>query len=138
MILFIILYILFSLVEGVRDGFFYHYKMSNVVQDKYNAHIIFTAERVIVLVIMYVVTYLSFNSYLFSLLILLAQFLMFSFFHNGAYYEMRHFLNKEIYAHGFFDSSKTSTSKIELNTLNRTILFVLGLAIYIIACKYYC
>lgn len=57
------------------------------------------------------------------------------FFHLGAMYQVRHWLNKEIYTFGFFsNASKSSTSLwdkyLPMDGFTRTLLFLIGSIFY--------
>lgn len=63
--------------------------------------------------------------------------IMHSFFHLGALYQVRHWLNERIYEYGFFDNgSKTSTALWDalfpLTIEIRILLLIVGTAFYII------
>lgn len=58
---------------------------------------------------------------------------IYSFFHNGVYYAMRHKIDKEVYPKGFWDASTTSQATIELGIGMRTAIAIVGfVGIYLI------
>jgi len=122
-----ILWIIYASLEGIREGYYFHYKTK--VATRINEHIMFTIQRVIVWIP-------------FSFLLLLGLerkieylnpiFLIFLFMlpHNGFYYLTRDKLDNS-YPNGFFsNSSDSSTSWMDKKGLTssniRLALFIIG------------
>jgi hypothetical protein len=122
MIIPFLLWILYSLLSGVKDGVLYHLKDFNR-ELNFNEHIIYTLERTVVCILIVLLCN--------SVIIIPSLLLSFSFVHNGAYYTTRNKLNSMIYPKRWFAQSTSSKAKLtNINTpINRTILFVLGVLI---------
>jgi len=118
LILYTIVWILYSIVEGVREAYYF----DNFPRPtKFNIHIIFMLQRILVL--MYAV-----DVFHWTIGIVYACF--FPFFHDGAYYFTRHMLNKGVYAKGFWDQpSKSSTALMDFPTWMRILLLGCGVII---------
>lgn len=127
MILFIlfVIWILFSYLEGKRDASFFHANVSSPNPVAENLHWLFTFTRTIVLGL---ITWIIFSKYSISVTIIYAFSLsmIFSWIHNGVYYHIRHKLDSNSYPKGFYDTSTTSTSIIELDYSIRTLLALIG------------
>lgn len=119
----------FAIIDGITDAYYWHIAMNVNKFDykKFNLHKWSVIKRGIVL--------FGITVYDYNFLLIIPFIIMFSFFHNGAYYEFRKKLsNKTIYKKGWFDQSTTSTSKWTfINTpLVRSILFIIGIILNII------
>ncbi len=126
-----LIWILYSVIEGIRDAIFYHHY--NLKSERlFNEHIVFVIQRLIVSVILCLLS----NNWL----LMISLILSFSFFHNGSYYTMRNYLNKKIYYYDnlydkkWFAQSTTSISfwTKYMTPLNRTILFLMSIGILFI------
>ncbi|PCI28126.1 hypothetical protein COB55_04420 [Candidatus Wolfebacteria bacterium] len=109
----------FSIVEGIRDGIFYfHY--NHKFPRTFNEHIIFIIERSLMAGVLIYVTNWWF---------IIPMVLSFSFIHNGVYYTTRNHLDNNLYEKKFWDQSETSTSIFTdiMTPLVRTVLFLLSL-----------
>ena len=51
----------------------------------------------------------------------------YSFFHNGFYYMTRHKLDKEVYSKGFWDDSDSSSALLNIGSIFRTAMMILGI-----------
>lgn len=123
----LILWIVFCVFEGIREGNYWHHVNITSIYPKYNIHALFLSQRLLV------AYSLSFNSNV--LLSLLIMALIFSFIHNGVYYTTRYFLsNKTIYKKTWFDQSKSSTSVLTdvMTPIGRSIFFLIGVVTFII------
>lgn len=100
-----LIWIIYSLTEGVREGFYWNYENISKRVCEFDINRIHTLQRTSVLVI--------FGGFLihtlgwYSLLSLACMFLMFSFFHNGTYYYTRNKLKPGLYKKGWSDESRT-------------------------------
>ncbi|MBF9237468.1 hypothetical protein I2I05_08660 [Hymenobacter sp. BT683] len=120
---------LYASISGFKDSILYSRTAADAT--KYNEHLLYIAERVVVLVIVAVSTQLGLIP---ALAAILGFALMFSFSHNQSYYLGRNIIDGT--THGFTYSSKSSTAKIEMGFKLRATLFVLGLVLHvgIVAC----
>lgn len=144
-IFFFSVWVLYALIEGGREGFYWHYKA--IASDSYDfdLHPFFAVQRGIVLMIMYlgvaIQGYLLDDPYyvIAACVLLVANTLLFSFFHNGAMYTMRNKLDKKIYPKKWFSQSTTSQAKLTflMTPISRTIQMVLGVTLYIITLIYF-
>lgn len=126
MLLSLILWIVFCIFEGIREGNYWHHVNINSNYPKHNIHALFLSQRILV-------AYgLSFNGD--ALLNLMVMALVFSFIHNGTYYTTRYFLsNRTIYKKTWFDQSKSSTAVLTdiMTPIGRSIFFLIGIVIFI-------
>lgn len=132
------MWIIYCIIEGFREGYYWHYKNRGDDNNQYDIHKIFSVQRGLVLntmgllafVTLYKITGLLVIMSLFkSVLFILSLMLIFSFIHNGMYYTTRNILDKNIYNLKWKDHSTTSTAKWTkfLTFRNRTIMFALGM-----------
>jgi len=133
-----LLWIGYSILEGFREGYYWHYKSRGEDGNRYEIHPVFSAQRGLVLAVMFMLVFITTHK-LFGLILMtsllkagfftFSLMLIFSFIHNGVYYTTRNVLNKKIYKLKWKDHSKTSTAKWTkfLTFRNRTIMFALGL-----------
>lgn len=123
-----LIWILYSLTEGVREGFYWHYENISKRVCSFDINPIFHLQRLLVLLLTggLLVHTLGW----FSLLSLLCMIMMFSFFHNGTYYYTRNKLHEGTYPKGWSDESKSFPPfHTSLYTYKkRTISLILGLA----------
>ena len=115
----LVLWILYSGFEGIREGYYFNCFPKPAKPD---IHILFTLQRLTVILVMCAT----------SPLIFLAMALMFPFFHDGFYYATRHKLNVVVYPKGFWsDPSSTSTALLNFKLKDR-ILMLVGSVVIII------
>ena len=121
-----LIWIGYSLTEGIREGFYWHYEnISRKVCD-FDINPVFNLQRALVLLISggFMVQILGW----YSLFSLLSMILMFSFFHNGTYYYTRNKLSGKTYEKGWKDESRTFPPFTPLMTYNkRTIAMSIGI-----------
>lgn len=124
----LLLWMGYSLLEGFREGFYWHYKALGEDNQKFEIHPIFATQRGIVLLLIGLAL-LNCLIWWKILLFLVGLSLIFSFLHNGSYYTTRNCLNPNIYKDKWKAQSTTSTAKLTklMNFRNRTIFFVVGL-----------
>ncbi len=121
-----LLWIAYSLTEGIREGFYWHYENKSKRVCDFDVNPMFHIQRVLVLILTggFMVHTLGW----YSLLSLASIMMMFGFFHNGSYYYTRNKLDKEIYQKGWKDESKTFPHLSILTTYNkRTITMCVGI-----------
>jgi len=126
-----LIWVIYSMIEGLREGFFWHFKANTKRDCQFELHPIFAFQRSIVLSL---IGLLLFNSIgLYSIPTILSMMLIFSFFHNGTYYVTRNKLDNNIYKLGWIDQSTTSTAKMTkiMNYRNRTIFMIIGVLLQV-------
>lgn len=124
-IILILAWVNIALAEGMRDGFYYHARMTSTNCDKHNIHWLFTFERAIALGLIcwiHAISHSLLNTGVFAFSLIL----IFSFLHNGRYYMTRNFLDKNVYPKGWWDSSTTSESFLEFSAVARTFMAIVG------------
>ena len=120
-----LIWIVYSLTEGMREGFYWHYENSCKKVCDFDINPIFHLQRVLVLLISSVVMVDTLGWY--SLLSSICMILIFSFFHNGTYYHTRNKLGGKLYPKGWCDESKTFPPFTPLMKYSkRTIAMVVG------------
>ncbi len=129
-----LIFIIYALIEGFREGFYWHFKNTSKNKCEFEIHPIFSAQRGIVLLILMVLILVLFNPLL-AILNLVSNMLIFSYFHNGAMYITRNKLDEFVYPLGWRDQSTTSTAKMTsiFTYRNRTICAIVGIVITIIS-----
>lgn len=119
--IYIILWIIFSIFEGIREG--YYFNSIPASPKRYNIHTLFTAQRLTVLAFIIIQDPIA----------ALVCVCMFPFIHDGFYYDTRNKLNPNIYTKGFWDApSKTSTARFDFSLGTRLFFYILGLLIALI------
>ena len=121
-----LIWIGYSLTEGIREGFYWHYENISKKVCDFDVNPVFNLQRALVLLISggFMVHILGW----YSLLSLLSMVLMFSFFHNGTYYYTRNKLSGKTYEKGWKDESRTFPPFTPLMTYNkRTIAMGIGI-----------
>ena len=138
----LVVYIGYVLLEGYREGYYWHYKTKfNNVKGEVDIHDYFTLQRgLFMILIAFIDGYYNIindypNLYVKDIVLtLLATMLMFPFLHNGMYYTTRNSLKKDIYTKRFFDQSTTTTTTKFwtglMTPISRTIFFVIGLIVF--------
>lgn len=125
-IILLIAWIVMSLGEGRRDGFFYHYRNSSIQMKGENIHWIYFLVRGIVLALISTILYLT-NPSISSMLFVAGLVLIFSIIHNGMYYETRKTLsNGNLYPKGWKSSSTSSEAVLEFGWKERKALAIIG------------
>ena len=112
-----IFWILFSLLEGIREGAHFSYNNSNY---PFNIHKFFVPVRALFALVL-----LSWSG---TWLDIIPYMLVFPFLHDGAYYQTRHYLDYPPY--NFFSQSTSTTAKFSINFLLRTVFTALGIISY--------
>lgn len=121
-----IVWILYSMIEGLREGFYWHFKSHSKKNCDFEIHPIFSLQRAAVLSLIGILLY-SFIGWQ-SIISVISMMLIFSFFHNGVYYYTRNKLDETLYPKGWSDQSITSTAKMTniMTYRNRTIFMIIG------------
>jgi hypothetical protein len=126
-----IVWILYSLTEGFRDGFYWHFENLSKKECDFDINPVFNFQRGLVLTI---ISILSFSVLgLFSVINAISLILMFSFFHNGSYYLIRNKLSEDKYPKKWRDESKTfpKYSSFLFSYNKRVIFVILGISLQI-------
>jgi hypothetical protein len=122
-----LIWILYSISEGFKDGFYWFFKVNSKRDCSFEIHPVFAAQRGIVLTIIgsLLCGYIGITYSLYSVICMA---LIFSFFHNGTYYTTRNKLDDKTYPLKWSDQSTTSTAKLTniMTYRNRTIFMILG------------
>lgn len=127
-----ILWQAYSIIEGRRDGFYYHAATMNGDSNSHNLHPLFTVMRA------------TFGTSLifgfigeqnWTLLLLMCAFMIFTFsyWHNGEYYKTRHELDPKVYPKGWSSTSTTSRATFDLSFNQRCLLLVIGILFFVLA-----
>lgn len=102
-----LLWIIYSMLEGVREGFFDHYQGLNKRKCSFNVKRIFLFQRIIFLLLNVIVMYYLIG-FLTAIIISIGQIFMFKYFHKVFYDNCSRKLN-----------SDKSETKEEFNILNK-------------------
>lgn len=121
-----VIWVAYSILEGFREGFFWHFKTNSRRECKFEIHPIFSLQRSFVLSILGICLYHTIGIY--SIISILSMMLIFSFFHNGTYYYTRNKLDDKVYPLRWTAQSTTSTAIMTkiMTYRNRTIFMILG------------
>jgi hypothetical protein len=142
--LFIFCWIIYSLIEGYREAYYWHHKMHSddyTVNREKNLHPIFTVQRMVMMVVLLYAMSTTINIYG-TLMILFGNILIFPFLHNGIMYLTRNNLSrirypndesKWIYGKKWLAQSTTSTAVLTkyFTPLIRVVLLIVGVLIYL-------
>lgn len=124
---FFVIWIILALLNGCRDSFYYHYRMTSIQQKNENIHWIYFCNRFVTWSLILIVHSMYFQT-LSTGIYGASLILVFSFFHNGMYYLVRKKLSKaDIYPKGWWSSSTSSQATIELNNVSRIFLLITGI-----------
>lgn len=126
-----LIWIAYSMIDGFREGFYWHYRNNSRRTCEFEINRIFSLQRslVILLISGFLVHILGW----YSLISTISMIMLFSYFHNGTYYLTRNKLDDKMYPMRWKDESKTLpvfySGLMKYN--KRTGLMVLGLLIQI-------
>lgn len=122
-----LIWILYSILEGFREGFYWHFKANSRRDCNFEIHPIFSLQRGIVLLLAGWGLFLTMGWI--SVISIISMMLIFSFFHNGTYYKTRNKLDDRLYPNGWSDQSTTSTAKMTkiMTYRNRTVFMIIGI-----------
>lgn len=129
-----IIWVGYSLTEGIREGFYWNYENKSKRVCDFDINPIFNLQRFLVLLIM--AGFLIYTLGYFSLFSLACMILMFPFFHNGSYYYTRNKLDNNFYPKRWTDESKTfppfsALTTYKMRTIAMSIGFLLQIFIYL-------
>lgn len=127
-----ILWIVYSLLEGFREGYYWYNRNNSPKKDNIEIHPYFAIQRGLVMVSLSIISYTQYNLIV-SLVVLFSLMLIFSFFHNGIYYLTRNKLDNNIYKDKWKSQSTTSTAKLTklMTYRNRLFMMIIGFILQI-------
>jgi len=128
----LVFFVVYSLLEGIREAYYYHSAVRSGDVEKFNLHNLFWVQRLIVSISMLCIYSFFLKNILVIVSVLLSQMLIFSFFHNGAYYCTRNNLDSTKYPRRFKDNSRTSNAILEFSYIERLFYFIIGFIIHLI------
>ena len=121
----LVAWILFCSFEGIRDGAVFSHNSSNCNgRYPFNIHYFFIPVRGVVL-----------GGISMGIIDMLANWAMFSFLHNGFYYETRRLLepnNEKLFGYRFWGKSSTTTAKRNITFIVRSVGMIGGVTIHIL------
>jgi hypothetical protein len=132
-----IAWIAYSMIEGVRDGFYRHLESNSRRHLNFEINLILLIQRSIILTFIGIILYELIGWK--SIISIFSMILIFNYFYAGAYYTTRNKLNDRIYIKGWCDQSNTPTNKKKskiMTYINRKILMILGILIQILTLSY--
>ena len=129
-----VLWVVYSILEGIREGFMFAWKQGGEYGAKKNLHPAFAVQRGTVLLnalIPYLLTFTWWQSAMF----IVGMACWFPLVHDGCYYETRlQISNGDIYPRGFFTNDNNSNAKISIKQFSgRIMLAFAGIFLYSIA-----
>lgn len=119
----IILWTLYSIIEGRREAYYYQLIITTPLK-RQNIHYLYFLQRGIALILIGIA-----NN---SILLPLSLAFIFPFIHDGFYYMTYNDLDNKTYKKRFIDSSTTSTAILEFSFMERLVVFIAGLFILIL------
>jgi len=138
-----LIWITYSVFEGWREAHYWFHRTNSPYFDKVkniDQHNLFVAQRAIPVFLLAYASFTLTGSIVLSIVTTVANALLFSFFHNGMMYTIRHWISREItpnhiiYPNKWFEQSTSSQAKLTflMGPTSRTIQAILGLVLYII------
>ena len=121
-IVILFLWVVYSILEGMREGYYYDAAMRS---DKPypNIHWIYFLQRGIVLFLVGV--------FMHSVILPMSLLFIFSYVHDGSYYTQRNDIDVRAYPRRFKDHSTTSTAFFELTYMERVAFALTGCVFFI-------
>lgn len=116
----IILWILYSIIEGKREVYYYQL-LATTSFKRPNIHYLYFLQRGVVLILIGLVNH--------SILLPLSLAFIFPFIHDGFYYMKYNDYYKGVYEKRFMSSSTTSTAVLEFNFVERILMLIAGIFI---------
>lgn len=123
------IFLAYAHIEGTREAYYYHYKWRVTSFNVHDEHLMFSAQRSMVVMPMVVMNALVYGW--FGLLSVIPLALCFSFVHNGAYYMKRNDLNPVVYKERFRAESTTTTAKVSMTYKLRLTLCIIGIVMIV-------
>jgi hypothetical protein len=119
------LWIVYAIIEGYREAYYYYAMVNTKVVNPKNLHPIFALQRGLIIGSVALFSPDLWNGLLMALILSL----IFPFFHDGMYYQTRNELDSRTYPKGWWDFSMTSNAVLEIKTTGRIVMAVLGLSL---------
>jgi hypothetical protein len=130
LILINVIWITYSMSEGIREGYFTHFEELRRRKCKTDINKLFKFQRLLVLLSLTGVAFWIFGP-LQSLFVFIGLFLTFSYLHNGVYNCTRCKLDEENYKLGFKDGITKRFFSTFRSYKERSIFFISGIALQI-------
>lgn len=128
--IFTIAWILYMIFEGVREAGFWRQNTFSSKPLPFNFHGLFLFQRLLVFILL-TFCFIYTNPVLINTILYCSGIILISpFLHNGSYYQMRHYIDKEVYPKGWFDQSTTSTAF--MTKLEKPIFRLIGFSVGLI------
>jgi hypothetical protein len=118
----------YACISGWKDAILWSRKGSDSYD--WNEHYIFVAERGCIGSIVLTIPFLKDFTFVDSCVIIGVFCLCFPFLHNGFYYTTRRYIDFDYYT--WFSESKTSSAKFNFGYVFRTVLFWVGVILFLI------
>lgn len=126
---FIIVWVVYASIDGIRNGFYYHNRRHSNRQDDSEIQPLFFLQYTFILMIFFVPIDIN-EGLKKSLLFVLGQAMIFSFFYSYGYYSTRNNLDKNICTKRWRDNPTSTLSEpMGLNFITRVLLLISGSAI---------
>lgn len=122
----LILFIIYSYLEGVREADYFHFRWKHENEVVADEHLKFTLQRTVVAILGAISSTILWGW--FGLLFIPCAALVFTFIHDGSYYKRRNTLDSTVYKKKWYDQTSSSSAKISLTPVIRTVLFILGVS----------
>ncbi len=121
----VIFFSLYAFLEGEREAKYFHFRWKHEDEKIKDEHLKFTIQRSIVALFATGCGCIFWSW--FGLLTLPCMALMFPFFHDGAYYLYRNKIDESVYKKGWWDNTTSSSAKISITPVLRTVFMVVGI-----------
>lgn len=137
----LIVWILYALLEGQREAWYFHVKYKNLNSFVYaripDEHATFNLQRSFMAIALifadcYPVAELTYGLMLYVIITGLSFTAIFPFFHDGIYYYRRNKLDESQFPKKWADYSHTSSAKINLDFLDRVLFSIFSLLLVIV------
>lgn len=123
----LLLFIGYAILAGAIEAYLYHFQFTRPAQNIFNSkenkdlHPMYMVQRLVV-----GIGFVHGEGFFTGLMLLIGLAFTFPLMHDGAYYEIRHWLNPNTYPKGWKSESTTSTAKMEFDLKTRIIMFAIG------------
>jgi hypothetical protein len=125
----LLLWILISIADGVRDAFCFHNRSAAAPVLKPDIHIILHSHRILIAIALLI----HCSGILEGIFTTVLMILLFPFFHDGSYYYTRWLISDgKVYPGRWKDQSISTSAKFSFNYEVRSILFLIAILLYLI------